>query len=148
RGACLGTGPGAGAACSPSDARRSGARPEGDRPGMADEGARSEARLAAGPGRRPRRPLVPGLAPEVRALDLDGSVMGQARRGAALGARLRAVALRSLGPEIRYLATRGAMRRLAAALAPAARGCLTFTGSGDFHHVTAALLRRFAEPLS
>lgn len=88
------------------------------------------------------------LAPHVRILDLDGSVAGQARVEAALGDRLSRVDLRSLGPEVRYLATRGSMRRLQAALEPGHRDRLTFTGSGDFHHVTAALLRCFTEPLS
>jgi arginase family enzyme len=88
------------------------------------------------------------LSPTVRLLDLDGSVAGQERLRAYLGDRLQVVDLRALGPSVRYLATRGAMRRLAAALDPAERDRLTFTGSGDFHHVTAALLRQFTEPLS
>jgi arginase family enzyme len=75
-------------------------------------------------------------------------VAGQERLRAYLGDRLQVVDLRELGPSVRYLATRGAMRRLAGALKPEERDRLTFTGSGDFHHVTAALLRQFAEPLS
>jgi len=89
-----------------------------------------------------------GLSRRIRVLDLDGSITRQTRLMATIAGRLDLVDLRELGPSIRYLATRGAMRRLEAALDPAARRELTLIGSGDFHHVTAALLRRFREPLS
>ena len=81
----------------------------------------------------------------LRILDLDGSITDtqtgvMARVGSA---RAFTVPARDLGPRIRYLATRGAMRTLAARLAAADRDCLTLFGSGDFHHVSAALLGRF-----
>ena len=88
----------------------------------------------------------------VRILDLDGSVVEkQPNLMQRLGlARTQIVPVRTLGPRVRYLAGRAAMRELEQKLAPAQRNCLTLLGSGDFHHVTAALLRQFpvSEPLS
>ena len=84
----------------------------------------------------------------VRILDLDGSVTRQGRLMAALGDRADRIDLRAVGPSVRYLATRQSMRQLESAIEPAERNRLTFIGSGDFHHVTAALLKQFGEPIS
>lgn len=56
--------------------------------------------------------------------------------------------LRALGPDLRYLCTQNALRRFRQFLAPTDRHRLTFYGSGDFHHLTAELLRAFTIPLS
>src|SRR5262249_62088699 len=88
------------------------------------------------------RSPMPLPSPIVRILDLDGSVVGQERLRAYLGDRLQVVDLRELGPSVRYLATRGATRRLAAALEPEERDRLTFARTGDLHHVTAAPLHQ------
>jgi arginase family enzyme len=86
------------------------------------------------------------LAPAARVLDLDGSVTRQQRL--LLGSRAEVVDLRSLAPSVRYLASRRSMAAVESALQASARDRLTFTGSGDFHHLTACLLRQFTEPLS
>lgn len=81
-----------------------------------------------------------------RVLNLDDSV---ARL--AFGPELHAADefdLRALGPDLRYLCTQSALRRFRQSLHPADRHRLTFYGSGDFHHLTAELLRGFARPLS
>lgn len=79
-----------------------------------------------------------------RILDLDGSLTRQTQ----LKSQAEIVPLRALGPRLRYLCTRANLRRFAARLQSNARGQLTFTGSGDFHHLTAELLKAFQEPLS
>ncbi len=94
-----------------------------------------------------------------RVLNLDDSVASRsaASRGAAGAAALPALSslehaqvrdLRALAPELRYLCSRAALRRFREALSPADRSRLTFYGSGDFHHLTAELLRAFTSPLS
>ena len=79
-----------------------------------------------------------------RILDLDGSLTRQSE----LRAHAAALPLRGLGPHLRYLCTRANLQRFGARLDPQDRHRLTFTGSGDFHHLTAELLRAFREPLS
>jgi hypothetical protein len=91
---------------------------------------------------------VVALDPTVRILDLDGSVTRQSGLLSDIGPNLRVVDLRTLGPALRYLCPRGAVRELELSLRPEDRGQLTFIGSGDFHHVTASLLRRFSDPIT
>lgn len=88
----------------------------------------------------------------VTVLDLDGSVTAQPlfadmiARGEA-----RAVDLRALGPKLGLVAGHEAHFQLMTALEPlrAAAGLqVAFHGSGDFHHVTAALLAQHEEPLT
>ena len=79
-----------------------------------------------------------------RILDLDGSLTRQSR----LRSRAETVPLRDLGPHLRYLCTRRSLERFAARLDSARRGQLTFIGSGDFHHLSAELLKQFERPLS
>lgn len=84
-----------------------------------------------------------------RVLNLDNSVVedfGTPEPGSR-DAFLRCD-LHTLGPRLRYACGRGALRRFRQALSPADRSRLTFYGSGDFHHLTAELLRAFTEPLS
>ena len=89
-------------------------------------------------------PLAPFSAGP-RLLDLDGSLPAQP----ALTERAASVAaLQELGSQLRYLCTPGALNRFAASLDNAQRHQLTFYGSGDFHHLTAVLLRGFRAPLS
>ena len=85
------------------------------------------------------------LSEQPRILDLDGSLTAQPellKRAASVDSA------RKLGRHLRYLCTRRALREFEALLNPAARHQLTFYGSGDFHHLTAVLLRAFRAPLS
>jgi hypothetical protein len=88
----------------------------------------------------------------VRILDLDGSV----RRQGGLLARYRPllVPVRGWGPKIRLACRFGRFRRFEQGLA-ALHGrdddpepLITLFGSGDFHHVSLALLRRLREPFN
>jgi hypothetical protein len=89
---------------------------------------------------------------QVRILDLDGSV----RRLAGLAARLHPDVLpaQAWGPWIRMACSFGRFRRFEQALAAWTGGpddagpTLTFCGSGDFHHVSLALVRRVRTPVN
>jgi hypothetical protein len=85
---------------------------------------------------------------QAQVLDLDGSLAPQA----AVLARCRPVGvpLRTWGPRIRMACAFGRFRRFERALAgllpPGGEPVLTFYGSGDFHHVSLALVRRLRQP--
>jgi hypothetical protein len=87
---------------------------------------------------------------QTRVLDLDGSIVHQtgllARSAAAV------LPLAAWGPRLRMGCGHGAFRRFERDLArlagpePGGGPLLTFCGSGDFHHVSLALLRRQPRP--
>jgi arginase family enzyme len=89
---------------------------------------------------------------QTRILDLDGSVVRQTllmrRSGAAV------LRLREWGPNLRLACRHASFARFEERLAqlagsPCDRGpFLTFLGSGDFHHVSLALLRRLTGPFN
>lgn len=90
----------------------------------------------------------------LRVLDLDASLTGQppiaelARQG-----RLQIADLRQAGPGLRVIATRRGIRRLGEQLdrdfgQADAGPAVYFIGSGDFHHLTAALIARVREPVT
>ena len=81
----------------------------------------------------------------IRVLDLDESVT---RQRELLRHNASVVDLKTLAPRLRFLSTRAAMRDFAASLNPSDRNQLTFYGSGDFHHLSAELIRQFDVPLS
>jgi hypothetical protein len=89
---------------------------------------------------------------DIRVLDLDGSL----RRQPLLLERFRPTIhdLRWWGPRLRMACGFAKFRRFEKALATmfgeaAEQGpALTFIGSGDFHHVTLALLRRIKHPFN
>lgn len=86
---------------------------------------------------------------DVRILDLDRSMIGPFD----LADPVRVIPLRSWGPRLRLACTFAGFGRfeadLAAALGPTdSSGQLTFIGSGDFHHVSLALLRRLPTPFN
>jgi hypothetical protein len=84
---------------------------------------------------------------ETRILDLDGSVTAQGALVRASGAVV--APLRGWGPRLRLACRWGMFRRFRRELEalPAATGpWLTFLGSGDFHHVSLALLARLRTP--
>lgn len=89
-------------------------------------------------------------APTVTVLDLDGSALEQApvcaRRDAGLAATID---MRDLGRALRLWAWRPAFEAFKARLpAPGDAPEIFLLGSGDYHHLTAALLERRGEPLT
>jgi len=91
---------------------------------------------------------------QARILDFDASLTRQPSLQTALAAgTARRLEFRDLAAGMRLVARRDALKTLHSRLAEderlhAARPCVDFYGSGDFHHVTAALLARFSEPLT
>jgi hypothetical protein len=89
---------------------------------------------------------------DIRVLDLDGSLPEQE----GLLARFRPAVhdLRWWGPRLRLGCSFGGFRRWETALAKAAgsqadnQPQLTFVGSGDFHHISLALVRRLRRPFN
>lgn len=90
---------------------------------------------------------------DVRILDLDGALEAQhdfvARHAPTV------IPMREWGPRIRICASHPRYRRFArecaercAAAGVARRPSITFCGSGDFHHVTVALLEQLREPFN
>jgi hypothetical protein len=87
----------------------------------------------------------------IRILDLDGSLTAQrefVRRSDA-----SVIPLQDWGPHIRMASSFGAYRRFERAcgkrwIDDPKQPVLTFYGSGDFHHVTLALLRRLQMPFN
>src|SRR5262249_32049809 len=100
----------------------------------------------------PRPPCGTGRSTvQFRVFDLDGSLVAQPR----LLERYRPTRhnLRWWGPRLRLGCTFGRFRRFEQALAAAAGPVdhdpvLTLLGSGDFHHVTLAVLRRIRQPFN
>lgn len=89
----------------------------------------------------------------LRLLDLDGSLPGQAPLTERLAdGRAERFDLTRLGPSLRLWSTGRRWRQLEQALAETERDgtapFLTLFGSGDFHHVSAALIARAPGPLS
>jgi hypothetical protein len=88
---------------------------------------------------------------EVRILDLDGSVPSERQLMASLQPRI--IPMEEWGPRIRLACSFPRFRAFEKALAdrmPASQTGPTCTlyGSGDFHHVTLALLRRLERPFN
>jgi len=87
----------------------------------------------------------------VRILDLDGSVAAQRE---LLRHEPQVVPLQDWGPRIRLACSQGRFARFEEVLAQRLGECpetgpvLTLYGSGDFHHVTLALLRRLRGPFN
>ncbi|MFO1149053.1 MAG: hypothetical protein U1E62_11820 [Alsobacter sp.] len=85
----------------------------------------------------------------LRVIDLDGSTVGQAPVAARLAAgQADLTDCRDVGAELRLWAWTGALRRFAGSLPRWQAGELVLLGSGDFHHLTAALLERVETPLT
>jgi arginase family enzyme len=87
----------------------------------------------------------------IRILDLDGSVTAQ--RDLLWRSDAQVVSLQDWGPCIRMASSFAAYRRFENACAArcmerANEPVITFYGSGDFHHVTLALLRRLRQPFN
>src|SRR5713226_6370164 len=89
---------------------------------------------------------------DVRILDLDGSVCQQA--GLMARPAPEVLPAQDWGPRIRMACSFARFRRFEQALARLARSPsdagpqVTFCGSGDFHHVSLALVRRLPTPVN
>jgi hypothetical protein len=83
---------------------------------------------------------------DVQVLELDGGIMQQ--QGLLDRYRPEVIPLRDWGPRIRLACGFGAFRRFENALPQQHHPCLTLYGSGDFHHVSLALLRRLRGPFN
>ncbi|HTU20425.1 MAG TPA: hypothetical protein VMG10_20340 [Gemmataceae bacterium] len=89
---------------------------------------------------------------QTRVLDLDGSIVRQTMLMQRSGARI--LRLREWGPSLRIACGHGSFARFEQRLAQLAgspldrQPFLTFLGSGDFHHVSLALLRRLHSPFN
>ncbi len=87
----------------------------------------------------------------IRVIDLDGGVAG--RQEFLDGHAAQVVSMQDWGPSIRLCCSFSAFRRFERACAercaPETRApAISFCGSGDFHHVTLALLRRLRVPFN
>lgn len=88
----------------------------------------------------------------IRVLNLDGSLLPQ--RALLAAHRPTIFQLEDFGPRIRLGCSFGGFRRFEKALAHTAGADaddephVTLYGSGDFHHVTLALLRRLSQPFN
>ena len=86
------------------------------------------------------------LAEKVRILDFDGSLLRQTRLIERCKPEI--VGLAALGPSCRLWANNKTANTIKQALKPEAKNCITFIGSGDFHHISNLLIRQFDEPLT
>lgn len=83
---------------------------------------------------------------KIRILNFDDSVIEQK---ALLGRyEMDVVDLRDLGPGARFWVDNRSIHEIERRISGKGEGCVTFLGSGDFHHVTELLLRRYSQPLS
>jgi hypothetical protein len=88
----------------------------------------------------------------LRVVDLDGAVTSQPfLAGLIESGEAECIDARDLASRLRILATRGALRELAARLGeepPGGEPDVLFFGSGDFHHLTALFVELHPEPLT
>lgn len=88
---------------------------------------------------------------QTRVFDLDGSIIRQKLLMQRSGATV--VPLQEWGPNLRLACRHGSFARFEKQLVQVAgsrdqKSFLTFVGSGDFHHVSLALLRRVTGPVN
>jgi hypothetical protein len=81
---------------------------------------------------------------QVSILDLDGSVRQQSK----IAAQSRLVDMQDWGPRIRMACSFGRFRRFEQDLESQTTPAVTFCGSGDFHHVSLALVKRVPTPVN
>ncbi|MBV9467730.1 MAG: arginase family protein [Abitibacteriaceae bacterium] len=88
------------------------------------------------------------LSSRVRILDLDGSVTKQLSLMSQLATPPQVIDLRHLAASLRFMCTQRARHQFESYLQVTQRDHLTFYGSGDFHHLTAALVAQWQTPIS
>lgn len=81
-------------------------------------------------------------------LDLDGSVTCQKQVMSHLGSNCDVANMRDIGPSLRYLASKKSITSFENTLHLHKTHWLTMIGSGDFHHITASILKQYTEPFS
>lgn len=86
------------------------------------------------------------LSQNIRILDFDASVIKQH----SLLARYphQVIDLRDLAPQARLWMNGRVRSAILGRLGQTRRDCVTFLGSGDFHHISLLLLEQFQEPIS
>lgn len=88
------------------------------------------------------------LSSRVRILDIDGSVAQQQLFLSQLAPMAQVIDLCHLAAQLRFMCTRRARQQFESYLRLTERDQLTFYGSGDFHHLSAALVAQWQTPLS
>lgn len=86
------------------------------------------------------------LDKKILILNFDGSVASQEGLVSRYGAEV--VDMTDLGPKARLWVDPSVAREISMRIPEQGRGRIAFLGSGDFHHVTEILLRRYDEPVS
>lgn len=86
------------------------------------------------------------LDKKIRVLNFDDSIIQQ--KGLISRYEAGIIDLRDLGPRARFWMNHDTGREVERRVPDEPKGAVTFLGSGDFHHVTDMLLRRYAEPFS
>lgn len=86
------------------------------------------------------------LEPNIRILDFDASLTAQ--RNLLSSYPHQIIPLADLAPFVRLWMNRRTSLAVLERIGKARQGCVTFIGSGDFHHISSLLLSRFTEPIS
>ncbi|MGA2774882.1 MAG: hypothetical protein ABSE81_02325 [Candidatus Omnitrophota bacterium] len=86
------------------------------------------------------------LNKSIRILNFDDSLIKQKRILLRYPAQI--IDLEKIGPKVRLWMNSALKDEIAARLLPETENAVTFTGSGDFHHISGILTRQFREPFS
>lgn len=86
------------------------------------------------------------LEKKIRILNFDDSVAAQ--KGLLSRYEAEVIDMRDLGPRARLWITRATGCEIKKRIPDQNKCAVTFLGSGDFHHVTELLLKRYDEPIS
>ncbi|MDO8661816.1 MAG: hypothetical protein Q7K98_01160 [Candidatus Omnitrophota bacterium] len=86
------------------------------------------------------------LEPPIRVLDFDGSVIKQHNLLSQYPHQI--IALKDMAPGARLWMNKRVKRAILERLRQTRKNCVTFLGSGDFHHLSLLLLEQFQEPIS
>ena len=82
----------------------------------------------------------------IRILNFDDSIIKQKRIFLQYQAQI--IDLEKMGPAVRLWMNGRLRKKIAERLHPEVRNSITFTGSGDFHHISSILTSQFQEPFS
>lgn len=82
----------------------------------------------------------------IRILNFDNSLLTQNRLLSKYAPKI--VDLKEYGSKIRYWGSVKDLKKISSLLLLEDRSVITFTGSGDYHHVSFSLISKFGEPIS